>query len=58
MIAAHKHPLFAEFNRSHTALSLAMAGQTHAEYLPQLRRANNDARLWSVMLREWGDPIC
>lgn len=55
---AHKHFLFREFNRSHTALGLSRKGRTYAEYLPDLRRANNDARLWTVMLREWGDPVC
>jgi hypothetical protein len=58
MTPAHKHPLFAEFNRSHTALWLFRKGRTYAEYLPYLRRANNDARLWTVMLRNWGDPVC
>jgi hypothetical protein len=56
---AHKHPLHRTFNASHSALWGAIrGGLTHAEYLPLLRRANNDERLFGLMRREWADPVC
>ena len=51
--------IYREFNRSHTALWTAVRrGLKHAEYLPLLRRANDDERRYSLMKANWGDPIC
>lgn len=56
---AHTHPFYQAFNRSHTDLYLAIGrGLKWAEYLPLLKRANNDSRLFSLMRRSWGDPLC
>lgn len=50
---------YREFNLSHTELwSAVRRGRKHAEYLPLLRTANDDARRYSLMKANWGDPIC
>ena len=56
---AHKHALYGTFNASHTALGCAVhGGMKWADYLPLLKVANNDSRLFDLMRREWGDPVC
>ena len=50
--------LFSVFNASHTALWLKIRqGAKWHEYLTELKAANKDASRFSLMLRNWGDPV-